>query len=170
LFGLYIEGLEAYVTTKLPHAGPLCGGVYMSLLMYADDTAVLANSAQELQQLLDCIHQWCSEHGMTIHVDKTEIVMFNTTASALLGLQNEWSVGGAPVKVSPHFKYLGIHFHFSTAATYGVQKAARRGRSAIACLHRKLHDLDVGANVELALHMYSSVVEPALLYGCEVWG
>jgi hypothetical protein len=29
-----------------------------------------------------------------------------------------WSVGGAPVKVSPHFKYLGIHFHFSTGATY----------------------------------------------------
>jgi hypothetical protein len=71
LFGLYIEGLEAYVKTKLPHAGPLCGGVYMSLLMYADDTAFLANSAHELQQPLDCIQQWCSEHGMTIHVDKT---------------------------------------------------------------------------------------------------
>jgi hypothetical protein len=97
-------------------------------------------------------------------------VVFNTTASALLGLQNEWSIGGAPVKVSPHFKCLGIHFHFSTGATYGVQKAAQRGRFAIACLHRKLHDLDVGADVELALHMYSSVVEPALLYGCEVWG
>jgi Reverse transcriptase (RNA-dependent DNA polymerase) len=144
--------------------------VYMSLLMYADDTAVLANSPQELQQLLDCIQQWCGEHGMTIHVDKTEIVVFNTTAQILSGFGATWSIDGKHVKVSQHFKYLGIHFHFSTGATYGLQKAAQRGRFAIACLHRKLHDLDVGANVELALHMYSSMVEPALLYGCEVWG
>jgi hypothetical protein len=101
---------------------------------------------------------------MTIHVDKTYIVVFNTTASALLRLQNEWSIGGAHVKVSPRFKYLGIQFHFSTGATYGIQKAAQRGRFAVACLHRKLHDLDVGVNVELALHMYSSIVEPA--FGC----
>ena len=170
LFGLYIEGLEAYVKAKLPQAGPLCGGVHMSLLMYADDTAVLANSPLELQQLLDCIQQWCSAHGMNIHVDKTEIVVFNTTANVLLGFRTTWSIDGTYVKVSQHFKYLGIHFHFSTGATYGLQKAAQRGRFAIACLHRKLHDLDVGANVELALHMYSSIVEPALLYGCEVWG
>jgi hypothetical protein len=170
LFGLHIKGLEAYVKTRLPQACPLCGGVYMSLLMYADDTAVLVNSAQELQQLLHCIQQWCSEHGMTIHVDKTSIlVIFNTTASALLGLRNEWSIGGSHVEVSPQVKNLGIHFHFSTGAAYGVQKAAQRGRFAIACLHRKLHDLDVGANVELALHMYSSIVELALLYECELW-
>jgi hypothetical protein len=170
LFGLYIEGLEAYVKAKLPQAGPLCAGVYMSLLMYADDTAVLANSPEELQQLLDCILQWCVAHGMTIHVNKTEIVVFNTNAATLLGLGTTWSIAGKYVKVSQHFKYLGIHFHFSTGATYGLQKAAQRGRFAIACLHRKLHDLDVGANVELALHMYSSIVETALLYGCEVWG
>lgn len=170
LFGLYIEGLEAYVKTKMPQAGPSCGDVYMAMLMYADDTAVLANSPQELQQLLDCIQEWCSEHGMTIHVDKTEIVVFNTTASTLLRLGGTWSIDGSHVKVSQHFKYLGIHFHFSTGAAYGLQKAAQRGRFAIACLHRKLSDLDVGANVELALHMYSSIVEPALLYGCEVWG
>jgi hypothetical protein len=170
LFGLYIESLEAYVKSKLPQAGPLCGGIRMSMLMYADDTAVLANSAVELQLLLDCIHDWCGEHGMTIHVLKTEIVVFNTTASALSQLGTRWSIAGIHVKVSHHFKYLGIHFHFSSGAAYGLQKAAQRGRFAVACLHRKLHDLDVGANVALTLHLYSSMVMPALLYGCEVWG
>jgi hypothetical protein len=37
-------------------------------------------------------------------------------------------------------------------------------------LHRKLHELDVGANIALTLHLYASMVQPALLYGCEVWG
>jgi hypothetical protein len=30
--------------------------------------------------------------------------------------------------------------------------------------------LYVGADVELALHMYSSMVQSALFYNCEVWG
>ena len=170
LFGLYIEDLETYVKSRFPLAGPSCGGVHMALLMYADDTAVLANSPEELQQLLDCIQQWCCEHGMTIHVDKTEIVVFNTTAAVLAQMGTRWSINGVHVKVSQHFKYLGIHFHFSTGAAYGLQKAAQRGRFAVACLHRKLHDLDVGANIALTLHLYSSMVEPAMLYGCEVWG
>jgi hypothetical protein len=170
LFGLYIEGMEAYVRSKLPQAGPSCGGVHMALLMYADDTAVLANSEAELQSLLDCIQDWCCEHGMTIHIHKTEIVVFNTTASALSQLGTRWSIAGVHVKVSQHFKYLGIHFHFSKGAAFGAHKAAQRGRFAVACLHRKLHDLDVGSNIALTLHLYSAMVQPALLYGCEVWG
>jgi hypothetical protein len=36
-----------------------------------------------------------------------------------------------------------------------------------ACLHRTLHDVDVGANVELALaHVLINSVEPALSHGC----
>jgi hypothetical protein len=170
LFGLYIEGLEAYVKSKLPQAGPLCGGVRMAMLMYADDTAVLANSPAELQQLLDCIQEWCGEHGMTIHPQKTEIVVFNTTANTLVQLATQWSIAGVHIKVSQHFKYLGIHFHFSKGAAFGAHKAAQRGRFAVACLHRKLHELDVGTNVALTLHLYASMVQPALLYGCEVWG
>jgi hypothetical protein len=61
---------------------------------------------------------------MTIHVDKTEIVVFKTTANALLALGADWSIGETYVKVSQNFKYLGIHFHFSTGAMYGLQKAA----------------------------------------------
>jgi hypothetical protein len=34
-------------------------------------------------------------------------------------------------------------------------------------MHRKLSDLDVGSNVELTL--YSTMVLPAVLYGCEVF-
>lgn len=170
LFGLYIEDLENYVKASWPTAGPAIRGVYMSLLMYADDTAVLANSPAELQNLLDCIQHWCTDHGMTIHVDKTEIVVFNTTADMLTRLGTRWSIAGEHVKVSQSFKYLGIHFHFSSGAKYGLQKAAQRGRFAVACLHRKLHDLDVGANIDLTLHLYSATVEPAMLYGCEVWG
>jgi hypothetical protein len=53
-------------------------------------------------------------------------------------------------------------------AKHGLQKAARWGRFAAACLHCKLHELDVGANIDIvAMHLYSAVVEPVSLNGRE---
>jgi Reverse transcriptase (RNA-dependent DNA polymerase) len=170
LFGLYIEDLETYVKSHHPAAGPFvdCApNVHMSLLMYADDTAILANSASELQNLIECMDDWCVAHGMTISVKKTEVVVFNGEEDPLPGT---WHLRGTPLTISKVFKYLGVWFHYLEGAAHGLQKAASRGKLAIACLHRKLADLDVGSNVCLTLHLYSSIALPALLYGCEIWG
>jgi hypothetical protein len=73
-------------------------------------------------------------------------------------------------KVSQHFKYFGMAIFTSAQGPHMASKKQPSGdRFAIAWLHLKLHDLDVGPNVELAPRMYSSIVEPVLLYGCEVW-
>jgi hypothetical protein len=51
-----------------------------------------------------------------------------------------------------------------------VQKAATKGKAAIACMTRRLSALDIGNNVYLSLHLYECLVLPAMLYGCEAWG
>jgi hypothetical protein len=170
LFGLYIEDLEGFVKSRHPHAGPavdLAPDIHMSMLMYADDTAILANSASELQQLIDCVDDWCLAHGMTISISKTEVIVFNRDSMPIPGT---WHLRGVPLTISKAFKYLGVWFHYLKGSAFGLHKAASRGKLAIACLHRKLKELDVGSNVSLTLHLYSSVALPALLYGCEVWG
>jgi Reverse transcriptase (RNA-dependent DNA polymerase) len=170
LFGLYIDGLQHHVASTCPLAGPVLDsapGVRLSLLIYADDTAILANSAAELQQLLTCVDSWCGVHGMTISTVKSEATVFNCRQPA----QNvNVSLNGKRLPVCKVFKYLGVWFHHLKGAAYNVQKAATRGKFAIACLHRKLYDLEVGNNVKLALKLYDSLVMPAMLYGCEVWG
>jgi hypothetical protein len=170
LFGLYIDGLQHHVASTCPHAGPVLDsapGRRLSLLIYADDTAILANSADELQQLLTCVDSWCGSHGMTISTVKSEATVFNCMQPAQ---SVDVSVQGKRLPVCKVFKYLGVWFHHMKGAAYNVQQAANRGKFAIACLHRKLYDLDVGSNVKLALKLYDSLVMPAMLYGCEVWG
>jgi hypothetical protein len=81
LFGLYIDGLQHYVAAACPNAGPaLCTapGVQLNLLIYADDTAILADSAEHLQQLITCVDNWCCAHGMTISIVKSEGTQFST--------------------------------------------------------------------------------------------
>jgi hypothetical protein len=72
LFGMYIDGLQHHVASTCPNAGPAlysAPDARLSLLIYADDTAVLANSAEELQHLLYSYSPvWmaeCCSHGMT---------------------------------------------------------------------------------------------------------
>jgi Reverse transcriptase (RNA-dependent DNA polymerase) len=170
LFGLYIDGLQHHVASECPAAGPALQSaphVRLSLLIYADDTAILANSAQELQQLLTSVDSWCCTQGMTISIVKSEVMVFNCKSPEQLV---NVSVQGKQLPVSRVFKYLGVWFHFRKGAAHNVQKAAARGKFAIACMHRKLYELDVGSNVNLSLNLYHSLVLPAMLYGCEVWG
>jgi hypothetical protein len=51
----------------------------VNLLIYADDTAILADSAEQLQQLITCVEDcdWCCAHGMTISIVKSEVMVFN---------------------------------------------------------------------------------------------
>jgi hypothetical protein len=170
LFGLFIDGLQHHVTSTCPDVGPALNAApdtRLSLLIYADDTAILADSAEELQRLVTSVDTWCCAHGMTISIVKSEVMVFNCRApEQLVNL----SVQGQRLPVCRLFKYLGVWFHFQKGAAHNVQKAAARGKFAIACMHRKLSDLDVGSNVNLTLKLYNSLVMPAMLYGCEVWG
>ena len=74
MFGLYINGLQHHVAAASPNAGPAfytASYVRVSLLTYAVDTAILANSAQELQQLMTSVEARCSLHGMAISIKVT---------------------------------------------------------------------------------------------------
>ena len=47
------------------------------VLLYADDTIVLAESSSELQKTLDAVHQYCENWKLTVDTDKTKIVIFS---------------------------------------------------------------------------------------------
>ena len=45
------------------------------ILMYADDTVVLAESEDEMQKLLNTLHEYCEEWKLKINVTKTKIAI-----------------------------------------------------------------------------------------------
>ena len=59
LFGLFINDL-ANVVTELG-LGIDLGTFKISILLYADDIVVIANTEDELQTILNCINDWCQK-------------------------------------------------------------------------------------------------------------
>ena len=53
------------------------GGRRLTNLRYADDIVLLAESEEELQKIVNCLHQVGSEKGLLINMDKTKIMTLN---------------------------------------------------------------------------------------------
>ena len=47
------------------------------IILYADDTVLMAESASELQKLLDTYYRYCITWKMKVNVDKTKITIFS---------------------------------------------------------------------------------------------
>jgi hypothetical protein len=70
--------MTCFVASDCPDAGPVLNNapnMRFSLLIDADDTAFLANSAAELQTFITSVDNWCCTHGMTISVVKSEVMV-----------------------------------------------------------------------------------------------
>ena len=48
----------------------------MFMLLYVDDIVIFANSAEELQQSLDVLINYCNRWKITVNVSKTNVMVF----------------------------------------------------------------------------------------------
>ena len=48
------------------------------MLLYADDIMLISDSSEELQRHLNDLKLFCMDNGLSISMDKTEVMVFNT--------------------------------------------------------------------------------------------
>ena len=83
LFAPYLNDLEAFslahqsngVTFDIANEDVV---LYLKIfvLLYADDTVLLAESPEELQQLLDIFSQYCRTWKLKVNTSKTKVLIF----------------------------------------------------------------------------------------------
>ncbi len=44
----------------------------LSILLYADDIVLIADSADDLQRMLDCVHTWTQKWRLNVNISKTK--------------------------------------------------------------------------------------------------
>lgn len=53
----------------------------VKLLLFADDMVVLADTAEDLQNSLDRLYDYCNTWGLSVNTDKSKIVVFRKRGS-----------------------------------------------------------------------------------------
>ena len=84
LFNLFISSLSSYLDTIPGLTGAGFLGVSIRRLAYADDIAILAESAAALQLALDHIHKWATAWGLSLSVvavSKLALLFLTNSAS-----------------------------------------------------------------------------------------
>ena len=142
-------------------------GTYFKLyvLLYADDTVIFAESAEQLQAALNGLFLYCNTWKLTVNPTKTKLVVFSKSK---LKVNPVFTYNNQVINVEKDFNYLGILFDYKGEFYKARTKLLEQARKALFSVRKKSRKLDLPVDIQFKL--FDVMVAPILLYGSEVWG
>ena len=83
--------------------------IKLLILMYADDTIILADSESNMQVALNALQQYCDTWKLEINCAKTKISIFSRGKTKTD--KYNFLYKGNKIEIVDSYKYLGIEFH-----------------------------------------------------------
>lgn len=170
LYNLYVQPLSQHLASM--RLGPSFPGVpgHHPDWHYADDIALVDWLQPGLQALLVRTAAFLAERHLHLGLPKCVVLLFGPTpADHSLNVE----LHGTPLPVAPAAgaRYLGlIYDHVGSAVTMAAQRAqcfASAFHVATSCMQAVP---DFPCCIPAFLKLLHTVIEPAGLYGCELWG
>ena len=122
LFAIYLNDFEYFISRNYKDLDSLsveCSNnlsdedveVYFRLyvLLYADDTIVLAESKEELQDALTAVHNYCTQWKLTVNTSKAKVIIFSKGKAKKLFFE----FGNDKIESTDSYVYLGVLFNFN---------------------------------------------------------
>ena len=134
-------------------AGIKIAGRNLNNLRYADDTTLVAESAEELKSLLMKVKEESEKVGLELNIQKTKIM-----AS---GPINSWEIDGETVA---DFILLGSKITANGDCSHNIK---RRSRKVMTKLDNILKSRDITLSTKV--HLIKAMIFAVVMYGCENW-
>ena len=134
-------------------------------LLYADDSALVSNSLEEVQEITNKFAEAAKLFGLRINVSKTEF-LFQPAPDGQYPTHPTVTVDGTPLKEATVFTYLGSTVSNNALADVEVERRIQAANKSFGALHKRLwsrHDVKMVTKVKV----YNAAVIPSLLYGTE---
>ena len=161
LYCLFVDQLLDILTAS--GFGVSIDNIYCGAPMYADDLALVAGSPEELQAMLDIVHNYAQKW-------KSVVMVFGETTRTrrLARSARKWTLGDEVLKEVDEQHHLGILRTVFNSTIHRTNERATAGRSTFYALNTvgsrfgRLHPLT-------SLKFYQALCLPLLLYGSEPW-
>ena len=173
LFAIYLNDFNESIGSSFNGLGALSADlqskldVYLKLyvLLYADDTIIMAESPQQLQKALDQLTVYCEKWSLKINLAKSNIIIFS---AGKVTKYPKFYVDHNEIKVVEDYVYLGVNFHYNGSFKNAMKKQIIQSRKAMYSLLNKTRIL--GLSVDIVIELFNVCIVPILLYGAEIWG
>jgi hypothetical protein len=165
LFNIFIDDFYSQLGNFNTHP-PELQNVKVDHLFFADDLILLSTTKDGLQTSLDCLSEYCVKEKLTVNLDKTNAMIFSKKKHDMAQLCFYYN--HSTVRLVYEYKYLGIIFTYNGKLKYAAEQLADRARKAFYAIKHSLPFYEK-LSVKTLLKLYSTLIEPIILYGSEIW-
>ena len=143
---------EAQGRIKIP-------GRNISNLIYADDTALMAESEEELKSLLMKVKEESEKTGLKFNIQKTKIMTFGPIIS--------WQIDGETMETVADFILGGCKIIADGDCSHEIKRHLLLGRKVMTNLDNILKSGDI--TLPKKVRLVKAMGFPVAMYGCESW-
>ena len=104
------------------------------LLLYADDTIIMAESATELQNCLNSVSHYCKLWSLKINTTKTKVLIFSKGKTCKIPT---FSFNGTNLDVCFDYVYLGLIMNYNGRFVFTKQRQYVQAQKAMYSLIKK---------------------------------
>lgn len=165
LFSIYINSLSKELNQI--DSGIKIGSRHITHLLYADDLVLIASSEQKLQQLHNCVTDWCRKWKMSVNRSKTKVMHFRKTNQKQTPYN--FTICNEILEFTKQYKYLGLYISYNLSFKEGMEilsDAASRSLGMLISRYKILKHMLYNTYHTL----YRSSVIPIMDYASEIWG
>ena len=131
---------------------------FLSFLLNADDTTLVAESKAELRSHLRKVKE-SEKAGLKFNIQKTNIMASGPITS--------WQIDGETMKTVTEFIFLGSKITVDNDYSHEIQRHLLLGRKAMPNLDSVLKSRDI--TLLTKVHIVKVMVFPVVMYGCKSW-
>ena len=140
-------------------AGIKIAGRNINNLRYADDTNLMAESEEELKNLLMKVKEESEKDGLNLNIRKTKIIASGPITS--------WEIDGEIADTVSDF-ILGAPKSLQISdCSHEIKRRLLLGRKVMTNLDSILKSRD--STLPTKVHLVKAMVFPVVMYGCESW-
>ena len=160
LFNLYAEYLMRNAGLDEVQAGIKIAGRNINNLRYVDDTTLIAESEEELKNLLMKVKEESEKAGLKLNIQKTKILSSSPITS--------WQIDGETMDTVTDFIFFGSKITADGGdCSHGIKRHLLLGIKAMTNLDSMLKSRDI--TLPTKVHLVKSMIFPVVMYGCENW-
>jgi len=159
LFNLYAEYIMRNAGLEETQAGIKIAGKNINKLRYADDTTLMAESEEELKELLMKVKVESEKVGLKFNIQKTKIMASGPITSL--------AIYGETVETVSDFILGGSKITADGDCSHEIKRHLLLGRKFVTNLDNILKSRDITLPTNVCL--FKAMVFPVVMHGCESW-
>ena len=159
LLNLYADYIVQNAGLNEAQAGIKIARRNINNLRYADDTILMAESKEELKNLLMKLKEESEKAGLKLNIQKTKTMTPGPITS--------WQIDGEVVETVTDFTFLDSRITADGDCSHEIKRHLLLGRKAMKNLDRILKSRDIALLKKV--HLVKVMVFPVVMYDCESW-